>query len=167
MQIKLFTIPASDDGSLQQDLNAFLSNHKILEVEQKFCDNDKGGYWSFCVRFINDNTKKFAPIQQSFSGKIKPNYKEILSEQEYKSFLLLKEVRKEISKEDGVLPYNVFTDSELVEIIRLSEKNESNVSKINGIGEKRAIKYWKRIVDKSKEIEAQKKDAPEQTDAQK
>ena len=167
MQIKLFAIPASDDGRLQDDLNNFLANHKILEVEQKFFDNEKGGYWSFCIRYITDSTKKYLPAQQSFSGKTKPNYKDILSEQEYKSFLLLKEVRIEISKEDGVLPYNIFTDAELVEIIRLPEKNENSISKINGIGEKRAVKYWKRVVDKSMEIENRKTETEKNTDEKK
>ncbi|MCL2844276.1 MAG: HRDC domain-containing protein [Chitinivibrionia bacterium] len=148
MQVKVFTIPATDDGTLQEDLNKFLGNHKILEVEQKFYDNAKGGYWSFCVRYIIDATKKYLPAQQSFSGKPKPNYKEILSEQEYQMFLQFKEARMAISKEEGILPYNVFTDAELAEIIRLPERNEQNISKINGIGEKRATKYGKILVEK-------------------
>lgn len=159
MQIKLFTISVSDSGSIQQELNSFLSNHRILEVEQKFCENERGGVWSFCVRYLGENERtKFPSSQQTFIKKEKPDYKQILNEQEYKSFLLLKSVRKEISAQDGVMPYNVFTDAELIEIIRLEEKNEKSIAKINGIGEKRAEKYWKRIVEKSKEIDAKTKE---------
>ncbi|GBU22559.1 hypothetical protein R80B4_02469 [Fibrobacteres bacterium R8-0-B4] len=53
MQIRIFTIPSADSGSLQSEMNAFLSAHCVLEIEQKFFQNDNGGYWSFCVRYID------------------------------------------------------------------------------------------------------------------
>jgi hypothetical protein len=34
MQIQLFSIPISDNGSAQQELNRFLAAHKILKIEQ-------------------------------------------------------------------------------------------------------------------------------------
>ncbi|MDR0305074.1 MAG: HRDC domain-containing protein [Chitinispirillales bacterium] len=159
MQIKLFTISASDSGTLQEELNHFLSNRRILEVEQKFCENDRGGVWSFCVRYLGENERvKLPAVQQNFVKKEKPDYKEILNEQQYNSFLQFKAARKEISALDGVLPYNVFTDAELVEIVRLDVKDEKNVSKINGIGEKRAQKYWKKVLEKTIETAAKRKE---------
>ena len=159
MQVKLFTISASDNGELQRELNSFLATHRILEIEQKFCENDKGGWWSFCIRYVGENERvKFPVIQQGFTKKDKPDYKDVLSQQEYELFLLLKAARKEISAIDGVLPYNVFTDAELVEIIRIEDRNEKSISEINGIGEKRAQKYWKKLAEKSKEIDAKRKE---------
>ncbi|GBU22764.1 hypothetical protein R80B4_02676 [Fibrobacteres bacterium R8-0-B4] len=34
-------------------MHAFPSAHRVLEIEQKFFQNDNGGYWSFCVRYID------------------------------------------------------------------------------------------------------------------
>jgi len=159
VQVKLFTISASDNGELQRELNSFLTSHRILEIEQKFCENEKGGWWSFCIRYVGENERvKFPVSQQGFTKKDKPDYKDVLSQQEYDLFLLLKAARKEISVGDGVLPYNVFTDAELVEIIRLEDKSEKNISAINGIGEKRAQKYWKKVAEKSKEIDVKRKE---------
>jgi len=36
MQIRIFTIPVGDSGALQAEMNAFLSGHRVLEIEQKF-----------------------------------------------------------------------------------------------------------------------------------
>ena len=35
MQIKLFSIPISDGGAAQQEMNTFLKAHKTQEIEQK------------------------------------------------------------------------------------------------------------------------------------
>jgi hypothetical protein len=53
MQIKIVNIPLSDDGSMQAELNKFLATNRVLEVEQRFFQNEKGGCWSFCVRYIS------------------------------------------------------------------------------------------------------------------
>ncbi|GBU20531.1 hypothetical protein R80B4_00409 [Fibrobacteres bacterium R8-0-B4] len=60
MQIRIFTIPSADSGSLQSEMNAFLSAHRVLEIEQKFFQNDNGGYWSFCVRYIDGGDRSVA-----------------------------------------------------------------------------------------------------------
>ena len=73
MQIRIFTIPITDTGMLQEEMNKFLRGHKILEVQQELITNNKGsGYWCFCVRYIQggiaNNTSK--------KGKAKIDYKE-------------------------------------------------------------------------------------------
>jgi hypothetical protein len=37
-------------GEQEAELNRFLSSHKVLEVEQRFFQNEKGCYWSFCCQ---------------------------------------------------------------------------------------------------------------------
>ena len=74
MQIKIINIPLTDDGTLQAELNRFLAGHKVLEVEQKFFQNEKGGCWSFCIRYI----ESAASVQASqFTGKEKMDYKQV------------------------------------------------------------------------------------------
>ena len=41
-----------DAGESMVELNRFLAGHKVLEVEQRFHQNEKGACWSFCVRYI-------------------------------------------------------------------------------------------------------------------
>ena len=52
MQIQIFNVPLTDSGERLLEMNRFLTGHKVLEVEQRFFQNEKGGCWSFCVRYL-------------------------------------------------------------------------------------------------------------------
>ena len=43
MQIQIFNVPLTDSGERLLEMNRFLSGHKVLEVEQRFFQNEKGG----------------------------------------------------------------------------------------------------------------------------
>ncbi len=53
MQIRIFSIPITDNGEMQAEMNRFLAASRVLEIEQRFYQNEKGAYWSFCVRYLN------------------------------------------------------------------------------------------------------------------
>jgi superfamily II DNA helicase RecQ len=99
------------------ELNGFLANSKVLEIEQKFYQNEKGAYWCFCVRYIT------GVFQQSknTANKEKTDYKQVLSEAEFASFSKLRACRKTIAANDAVPAYAVFTDEELAGIAKLPE----------------------------------------------
>ena len=90
MQIRIFNIPITDNGEMQAEMNRFLSASKVLEIEQRFYQNDKSALWSFCVRYLNSNTGSF----QQQSTKQKVDYKELLNENEFAIFSKFRECRK-------------------------------------------------------------------------
>ena len=143
MQIKIINIPLTDDGTLQTALNRFLAGHKVLEVEQKFFQNEKGGCWSFCIRYIESAASSQA---SQFTGKEKIDYKQVLDEKEFSVFSKLRECRKILAVEDAVPAYAVFTDEELVGIARLPELEVAKLISVKGIGDKKVSKYGERIV---------------------
>jgi len=154
MQIRIFTIPSADSGSLQSEMNAFLSAHRVLEIEQKFFQNDNGGYWSFCVRYIDGGGGGGgASYQGGYSGK-KVDYREVLSERDFSVFSKLRAIRKELAAADGAPAYVVFTDEELANIARLPEVTEKAVLEIQGIGEKKLARYGKALIDKYNALSA-------------
>ena len=144
MQIKLFTIPATDTGEQMQGFNAFLANHKVLEIEQKFFQNEKGAYWCFCVRYLEGMP---AQIQSSQSFKPKVDYKEVLTEQEFAIFSVLRQGRKQIATEDVIPAYAIFTDEELAAMSKLPELSASKLIGIKGIGDKKAAKYGEKLIE--------------------
>jgi hypothetical protein len=143
MQIRIFTIPNADSGSLQAEMNAFLSGHKVLEIEQKFFQNENGGYWTFCVRYINGGV----PPSQPYSGK-KVDYREILNDKDFSIFSKLRVIRKELAAADGSPAYVVFTDEELANIARLPEITEKAMLGVQGVGDKKVAKYGKALIDR-------------------
>lgn len=73
MQIKLFTIPISDNGALTEEMNRFLRSNKVLEVENHLVSNEHGASWCFCVKYIGG-----ASVFQK--TEIKKDYKNELNE---------------------------------------------------------------------------------------
>ena len=149
MQIRIITVSLDDDGSQQAELNRILANNRILEVEQRFFQNEKGGSWSFCVRYITSPST-------IISGKDKIDYKQVLNEEEFKAFSLLREIRKQLAAQDAVPAYAVFTDEELANIARLSELKAEKLIGIKGIGDKKVEKYGKEIIARFYQLKVEK-----------
>jgi len=141
MQIKIFNVPLTDNGESIAEMNRFLSGHKVLEVEQRFFQNEKGGCWSFCVRYL--------PSVSNFQNAIKEkiDYKQVLSEAEFAVFSKLREIRKQIATNDAVPAYAVFTDEELAGITKLPVIEENKLMTVKGIGEKKVAKYGKQFIE--------------------
>jgi superfamily II DNA helicase RecQ len=143
MQIRIFNIPITDNGESQAEMNRFLAGQKVLEVEQRFFQNEKGGCWSFCVRYLISNT---GSCQQQ-SAKQKVDYKELLNENEFAIFSKLRECRKTIAAKDAVPAYAVFTDEELAGIARLPVLEAGKLIAVKGIGDKKVEKYGNQLIE--------------------
>jgi superfamily II DNA helicase RecQ len=139
MQIKIVNVPLTDDGAMQAELNKVLASNRVLEVEQKFFQNEKGGSWSFCIRYISS--------PDFVQNREKVDYKQVLNESEFAAFSSLREIRKQIAAEDAVPAYAVFTDEELANIARLPQIEASKLLTIKGIGDKKVEKYGKKLID--------------------
>lgn len=143
MQIRIFNVPLTDNGESLAELNRFLAGQKVLEVEQRFFQNEKGACWSFCVRFLSSNAGGFL----SHTNKQKVDYKEVLNENEFAIFSKLRECRKIIASTDAVPAYAVFTDEELAGIARLPVLETAKLIAIKGIGDKKVEKYGKQLIE--------------------
>lgn len=143
MQVRVFNIPIGDTGEMQSELNRFLAINRVLEIEQHFYQNEKGAFWSFCVRYLVNNNGSY----QSVAGKQKLDYKEQLTESEFAVFSKLRECRKIIAANDAVPAYAVFTDEELAGIARLPFIEVNKLIAVKGIGDKKVEKYGKPLLD--------------------
>ena len=138
---KTFSIPISDSGTLQEEMNRFLRSKKVLEITQELCQNQSNALWCFCVKYIEGREQKFLfPTK-----KVKIDYKSVLDEATFEKFSKLRVVRKKLADEDGVPAYAVFTDAELAEISKLEKIDEKTIQSIKGIGQAKAKKYGDRI----------------------
>ena len=141
MQIKLFTIPIGDSGVALNEMNAFLRAHKILEVENHIVSNEKGAYWTFCVRYIENN---LSPASET---KLKTDYKETLDDATFKKFSKLREIRKKAAVEEGVPAFAIFTDEELAGLAKLEDLTTTTMLSIKGVGDKKVERYAKYFIN--------------------
>ena len=144
MQIKIFTIPVGDNGSINDEMNAFLRGNKILEVEHHLVVNKNGACWCFCVRYIEKQVSA-----SGFGDQKKVDYKKELDEATFARFSKLRVIRKQVATQEGIAAYIIFTDEELAALAKLEEITEKNMLEIKGIGEKKVERYSKYFISKS------------------
>ncbi|MDR0982538.1 MAG: HRDC domain-containing protein [Culturomica sp.] len=147
MQIKIVNIPMSDEGTMQAELNKFLATNRVLEVEKHFFQNASFCGWSFCVNYLLNNV---SGTQGAASGsfKNKVDYKQVLGEKEFAVFSKLREIRKQLSTEEAVPAYAIFTDEELAGIAQLPEIKANKLTDVQGIGTKKVEKYGKIMIER-------------------
>ena len=73
---------------------------------------------------------------------------ENFTEKETTLFDLLKELRREIAREEKVPPYIVFSDKTLVHMCLVKPQNKEEMLKVSGVGEFKFEKYGERFLDK-------------------
>jgi len=76
---------------------------------------------------------------------------ENFTEKETTLFDLLKELRREIAKEEKVPPYIVFSDKTLVHMCLVKPKDKEEMLTVSGVGEFKFEKYGERFLDKIRE----------------
>lgn len=142
MQIKIFTVPITDNGSAVQELNTFLKNHKVIECIQEFANSSNGSNWCFCVKYIEQQNSNINAEQKN-----RKDYKQELDDVTFQAFTLLRDVRKSIAAEDKVPAYAVCTDAELSMMAKLPELTKTGMLSVKGFGEKKFEKYGTRIIE--------------------
>jgi len=143
MRINIFTIPIGSHPGLLDEMNRFMATHKVLQIDHHFFQNNSGGYWTFCIRYLEkSNEPEHFPY-----GKKKVDYKSILNASDFEKFSKLREVRKIIADEDAVPAYAVFTDAELAEIAKLDRIDKKRLADISGIGRKKIEKYGESLLN--------------------
>ena len=90
---------------------------------------------------------KFKEFERRKSGSRK---KEVVPEPELKPaerlLAELKEVRVKLARKEQVPPYIIFSDKTLLEMVRVEPTDMEAFSKVEGVGEKKTVKYRKQFV---------------------
>ena len=148
MQFKFFMIPvmSGDTERAEEELNRFLRGHRILSVQHELLNNGMQSCWGICVEYLDGEAPSSG--RASFDRKDKVDYREVLSEQEFARFRVMREVRKTIAETDAVPAYAVMIDEQLAELARLESVDENALRNLNGFGEKKFEKYGKRFLEK-------------------
>ena len=58
----------------------------------------------------------------------------------------LKEVRLKLARKEAIPPYLVFSDKTLLEMVRIEPVDMETFATVEGVGEKKTVKYWKPFV---------------------
>jgi superfamily II DNA helicase RecQ len=136
-QYASFFISPFGEKSVTDELNAFLRSHRIVNVEKKLIDGERGTGWVFIIEYGNEGGG--AKNTSNTSQRI--DYREVLSADEYALFDKLRNVRKELADKSGIPVYAVFTNDQLAGMVKKRPKTAKDLLSIAGIGEARVKQY--------------------------
>lgn len=142
MEIQIFTLPLLPQPEQLEELNHFLRSHRVVDIRKEMAMADGGNVWTFCITYLQATTNSV--FGQARTGKI--DYKDVLDEDAFKRFSVLRKIRKSIADEEAVPAYAVFTDAELAELSKQEMLTPETMQAVPGIGKKKIEKYASRIV---------------------
>ncbi len=91
---------------------------------------------------------KYSQIITGKSGKVRRRMKEdVTMTDDERLMILLKALRENIASSEGIPSYLVLNDRILEELVRLKPQSMEEFADVEGIGERRVIKYWRRFVN--------------------
>ncbi|MFM7166202.1 MAG: HRDC domain-containing protein [Planctomycetaceae bacterium] len=134
MQIQFFQVPVH--ASQVDELNRFLGTHRVTSIERQFVSDGANSFWSICVTY-----EKGDPPQNSTQQKERIDYRDLLSEKQFRIYSKLRVLRKDLSERDKVPAYSVFNNEHLAEVVRRHVTTREELAKIAGVGQSRIERY--------------------------
>jgi superfamily II DNA helicase RecQ len=140
MQIKFFQIPCTQSDEAESALNRFLGSHKVLRIDKHLVSDCANSFWALSVDYLGKTSADIHGKGPDFK-KNRIDYKEVLSDEDFKIFSRLREVRKELAQRDGVPVFAVFTNEQLAAMVQKKVKGKVEMQQIEGIGKSKMDRW--------------------------
>jgi len=86
MGLRFFAVPVRDSSACEQELNRFLSGHKVVSIERHLIDQGVNSFWAICVDYLSHS-----PGEAAFNPNLsrsRVDYKTILTPEDFAVFSL-------------------------------------------------------------------------------
>jgi hypothetical protein len=101
MRVHFFVIPVFGSREAQDELNGFLSSHRVIAIDRELVSDGPRSAWAVAVTWIEGGRAKFGKAK----GRI--DYREVLSPEDFEVYSRLRNVRTQISERDGIAVYAI------------------------------------------------------------
>ena len=122
-----FFVSPFGEKSVTDELNAFLRSHRIVNIEKRLIDGDRGTGWVFLVEYGTEGGKS-----ASGASSQRIDYREVLNPVEYALYDKLRNLRKEIAEKSSIPVYAVFTNDQLAAMVKKPPKTARDLLSISG-----------------------------------
>lgn len=145
MPFRIFLIPVLYSAEATEELNAFIAGHRVAHIERKWIDQGAQSAYVFCVEYVLASpTRDGNPRSQLSRNRI--DYKTVLSPDEFTIFSLLRDLRKELSQQEGVPVFALFSNEQLAQMVQRRCISKADLLGIEGIGEAKVEKYSQKLL---------------------
>lgn len=153
MRYKLFHFAIPCEPESEQELNAFLAGHRIVNVTHHLVPKQEGATLLFVVEYLD--AKSTATSTPNTAGKARIDYREKLSPEDFEIFRQLRDLRKSLAERDGVPVYTVFTNAQLAAIVEGRVRSKAGLEGIDGVGQARVEKYGEPLLKLCNDLRGQ------------
>jgi superfamily II DNA helicase RecQ len=145
--LKIFTLKYEERTESINDgvMSNFLADKEILRWVSHFIERKNEYFWTVLVEYRPAAILQAEPARKTEKGRDE-SYKELLTENDWPLFNVLREWRAERSKEEGIPPYVICTNLQLAKITVTRPSSLNALQGIEGIGKSKLEKYGKAIL---------------------
>ena len=145
MPYRIFMVPVLHGDDAVGELNAFIASHRIAHIERRWIDQGSQSAWAFCIEYILAVPSRDL-LPRSTLGRNRIDYKTILTSDEFTRFSLLREMRKELSQQEGIPVFALFSNEQLAQMVQRRCGSKADLLSIEGIGDAKVEKYSERVL---------------------
>ncbi len=135
-QFMTFFVSPFSEPSSHAELNNFLKSHRIINVEKRLIDGERGTGWVFLVEYSDIDGSKAG---YTMSSKI--DWRDVLTPSQFAVYDWLRKRRKEISDKTKIPLYGILSNEQLALMSQNLPKTKEDFLKIKGINESK-YKQW-------------------------
>ena len=116
-QYMTFFISPFSEPSSSAEINNFLKSHRIINVEKRLIDGERGTGWVFLVEFTDQ--------------------RDILNPSQFAVYDFLRKTRKEIGDKTKIPRYGILSNEQLALMAQNPPKTKEDFLKIKGVNEQK------------------------------
>lgn len=149
MAYMFFRVSAQNLNSAASELNRFLRSHSIDSIERHFVSQGEASFWLFCVDYQEQLATGGNASGTGAGGtrrKERVDYRDLLNDDDFQTYVGLKQLRQQIAEEEKLAVYLIFTNDQLAKIAEARPRTKEELAKIEGIGPARVDKYGERVI---------------------
>ena len=146
MNFHFATIPVfGGTAPAEDDLNRFLTSHRVIGVERQLVEDGPRTAWAVCVTYVEQGGAADTTAKEPRKPSI--DYREVLPPAQFEVFARLRALRKETAQREGVPPYALFTNEQLAEMVQRGIRSREGLATIDGVGPARLEKYGEAVLE--------------------
>lgn len=149
MPYKHFSVPVSHGESAEDELNSFLSRHRIVVIDQQWHTQGDCAMWCYRVEYVNSRADEppsnGAGGKSSMKGRV--DYRELLKPTQFVIYSKLRDLRSAIALSEGCPVYAVFTNAQLASMVTNCVSTRTQLESITGVGDSRKARFADRMLE--------------------
>lgn len=136
-----FVSPFSEPSS-HAELNNFLKSHRIINVEKRLIDGERGTGWVFLVEYSDNEGAK-----PSYTMSAKVDWRDVLNPSQFAVYDLLRKKRKEIGERTKIPLYGILSNEQLALMAQNPPKKKEDFIKIKGVSEQKYKQFGEEFLE--------------------